>query len=301
MANYGISYQGSKTKIIPKIHWVFPAAENFYDLFGGGFSVTHYTMLQKIKKYENIYFNEIEKLTCDLIQDAIAGKYNYNVFKPKWVDRETFFKDKDICGYTKLLWSFGNNQKNYLYGKDLEADKKSLHNAVVFNQFDSNACRLLDRSKFPDDLSIQGRRLFFIRIIRKKRGSQVTADQRVLQNLERLERLQRLQRPEGITAPTFTSLSYDQVNIKSNSVIYCDPPYQNTGGYLRGFDHNAFWQWVRDQSEPVFVSEYSAPADIKTVLAFRHKKNLSPCGMTTDSVEKLFGNAAALKSIDQIN
>jgi len=298
VANYGISYQGSKTKIIPKIHWVFPAAENFYDLFGGGFSVTHYAMLQKIKKYENIYFNEIEKLTCDLIQDAIAGKYNYNVFKPKWVDRETFFKDKDVCGYTKLLWSFGNHPRTYIYGKDIEAYKKSIHNAVVFNEFDSNACRLLDRSKFQDDLSIQGRRLFFIRIIKKKRGSQVTAGERVLENLERLERLQRL---EGITAPTFTSLSYDQVKIKKNSVIYCDPPYQNTGGYLRDFDHNAFWQWVRDQSEPVFVSEYSAPADIKTVLSFRHKKNLSPCGMTTDSVEKLFGNAAALKSIDQIN
>jgi len=296
VANYGISYQGSKTKIIQKIYSVFPAAENFYDIFGGGFSVTHYAMLQKIKKYENFYFNEIEKLTRDLIQDAIAGKYNYNVFKPKWVDRETFFKDKDICGYTKLVWSFGNHPRTYIYGKDIEAYKKSIHNAVVFNQFDSNACRLLDRSKFPDHLSIQGRRLFFIRIIKKKTGKKITPGEMRLENLERLERLRRLQRLEGIAAPNFTSLSYDQVKIKKNSVIYCDPPYQNTIGYLRDFDNKAFWEWVRDQSEPVFVSEYSAPADIKTVLALRHKKNMSTCGMT-DSVEKLFGNAAAIRSL----
>jgi len=265
-------------------------------------------MLQKIKKYENIYFNEIEKLTCDLIKDAIAGKYNYKVFQPKWIDRETFFRDKDICGYTKTVWSFGNNQKDYLYGKDIEADKKSIHNAVVFNQFDSNAIRLLDRSKFPDDLSIRDRRLFYMRIIRKKRGSQVTADERQLQQLERLQRLQqlqqlgaleRLQRLERLQqlqqleqTLNITSLSYEQVKIKPNSVIYCDPPYQNTAGYLRDFDHNAFWQWVRDQSEPVFVSEYSAPADIKTVMAISHKKSFS-AKVRTDSVEKLFCNDAA--------
>ena len=296
MASYGISYQGSKSYIIPKIHWAFPAAENFYDLFGGGFSVTHYTMLRKIKKYENIYFNEIEKLTCDLIKDAIAGKYNYKVFKPKWIDRETFFRDKDACGYTKIVWSFGNKQRAYLYGKDIEADKKSLHNAVVFNEFDSNAIRLLDRSKFPDDLSIRGRRLFFMAIIRKKIGSRVTADERPLQQLQELvalERLQQLQQLQQLEQTlNITSLSYEQVKIKPNSLIYCDPPYQNTAGYLRDFDHNAFWDWVRDQSEPVFVSEYSAPADIKTVMAISHKKSIS-AKVRTDSVEKLFCNDAA--------
>ena len=39
---YGLPYQGSKTKIVEHIAKYFPNADHFYDLFGGGFSVTHY-------------------------------------------------------------------------------------------------------------------------------------------------------------------------------------------------------------------------------------------------------------------
>ena len=47
----------------------------------------------------------------------------------------------------------------------------------------------------------------------------------------------------------FYNCSYSDLDIPDNSVIYCDPPYENTAEYKaneESFDHAAFWQWCRD-------------------------------------------------------
>lgn len=46
-------------------------------------------------------------------------------------------------------------------------------------------------------------------------------------------------------------------------VIYCDPPYAGTTscGVSKGFDTDAFFQWVREQKALTFVSEFQAPSD----------------------------------------
>ena len=70
----------------------------------------------------------------------------------------------------------------------------------------------------------------------------------------------------------FTQRSYEELNPK-NQIIYCDPPYKDTGGNsvnLRGFDHDSFWSTMRDWSRNnlVFVSEHegNAPPDWKRIL-----------------------------------
>lgn len=61
---------------------------------------------------------------------------------------------------------------------------------------------------------------------------------------------------------------YDCKNI-SGYVIYCDPPYKNTTQYgsSKNFDHDKFWQWVRDKSQNnvVIVSEHQAPDDFQCI------------------------------------
>jgi len=47
--NYGIPYQGNKSKVIKQISEIFPVAANFYDLFGGGFSVIRQPLIKLIK------------------------------------------------------------------------------------------------------------------------------------------------------------------------------------------------------------------------------------------------------------
>ena len=306
MANYGIPYMGSKDKLIHKLAFLFPAADNFYDLFGGGFSVSHFMILHHSNKYKRMFYNEIESDTVQVIRDAISGKYNYNVFKPQWISREDFLKNKDQCAYTRLTWSFGNNQIGYLFGKKIESDKRSLHQAVVFNEFNETAKKYLNIESFPKELSIRGRRLFCRKIILERKGElqqlerlqqlqQLQQLQR-LEQLEQLERLQQLERLERLEQLEFSSKSYDEVPILPNSVIYCDPPYKGTSDYLNAFNHEKFWDWVVRQSEPVFVSEYQAPKGIATLAAFRHKKLLSSVSRK-DFVEKLFGNNAAVKKI----
>ena len=55
------------------------------------------------------------------------------------------------------------------------------------------------------------------------------------------------------------------------TVIYCDPPYINTSKYssTEVFDHDIFWETMSSWSATgasVFVSEYTAPDDIATLV-----------------------------------
>lgn len=89
----------------------------------------------------------------------------------------------------------------------------------------------------------------------------------------------------------FIHADYRDLSFK-DSLIYCDPPYQNTSGYKTGdFNHEEFFEWCRSQKENgnvVFVSEYEAPftevwrGEIKTNFASSRKK------ATHDAIEKLF-------------
>jgi len=303
VADFGIPYMGSKQSLFHRIAPLFPAADNFYDLFGGGFSVSHYMLWHHSNKYKRFFYNEIKSDVVELVKDAIAGKYNYNFFKPEWISREKFHAEKATNAYIRCLWSFGNDQKNYLFGEENERNKKSLHNAVVFNEFDALAVSFLNFKKFPDNLSIRGRRLACRQTIVKRKGELQQLQQlqqlEQLEQLERLEQLEQLERLQNLQQIEFSSKSYLDIKINPNSVVYCDPPYKNTAKYVTEFDHGIFWQWVMDQKEPVFVSEYQAQKNVKVIMAINHKKKLSPVGCS-DSAEKVFGNDAAFRAISAL-
>ena len=66
----------------------------------------------------------------------------------------------------------------------------------------------------------------------------------------------------------FYNVSYDKLDIPPNSIIYCDPPYENTTGYKDSFTHEPFWNWCRlmvKEGHSVFVSHHSAPDDFVEV------------------------------------
>lgn len=89
-----------------------------------------------------------------------------------------------------------------------------------------------------------------------------------------------------------SNLSYDEVLIESDSVIYCDPPYINTNTYLDDFNHEKFYQWLRkcrEKNQQVFISEYTMPDDFEVVY---QKEKMCCLGLNnnTKTVEKLFVN-----------
>lgn len=86
----------------------------------------------------------------------------------------------------------------------------------------------------------------------------------------------------------FKNTEYQDLIIPPNSIIYCDPPYENTAKYSTGaFDNTAFWQWCRDKADEghlVYISEYQAPDDFIELW----EKPLTNSLNNTKAVEKLF-------------
>lgn len=67
-----------------------------------------------------------------LFIDALNGKYNN---EKRWISREDFFRLKDTDPYVAVVWSFGNNLRDYLYSKEIEPLKKAIHYAMFFSDY----------------------------------------------------------------------------------------------------------------------------------------------------------------------
>lgn len=80
-----------------------------------------------------------------------------------------------------------------------------------------------------------------------------------------------------------TPKNYDQFSQLKGYIIYCDPPYMNSGqryydekGIKRTFDTDEFWKWCDKMSKHniVFISEYSTLFNIEPI----YSKNVKITG-----------------------
>ena len=124
---YGLPYKGSKNKIAKKIVDMLPSATHFYDLFCGGCAISHYAMTTV--KYRHIHINDINPMCPQFFVDCLNGKYNND---DRWISREDFFRLKDSDPVVAFVWSFGNNLRDYLYGRKVEPWKKAFHYLLYF-------------------------------------------------------------------------------------------------------------------------------------------------------------------------
>lgn len=87
----------------------------------------------------------------------------------------------------------------------------------------------------------------------------------------------------------FLNENYINLVIPDNSIVYCDPPYQNTTKYKDSFNHDAFWDWVRkiSKNNKVFVSEYVAPEDFECIKEIMVNTPLNK-NVREKRIEKLF-------------
>lgn len=123
MAKYGLPYQGSKQALADRILAKMPNGGTFYDLFAGGFSMTHAALLSK--KFDKVVANELDGDMVELFRRAVAGEYRN---ESRWISREEFFRLKDVDPYVRLVWSFGNKGDSYMYSKEIEPFKRAVHN-----------------------------------------------------------------------------------------------------------------------------------------------------------------------------
>lgn len=156
--NLGIPYMGSKRKlasnILEKITQRHNGITDFYDLFGGGGSVS----FTAIRDYRfNVHYNELNKHIYSLVQYLKNNKE----LEPKfyeWVTREEFHKQINktndeadwYSGFVMSCWSFGNSQKGYLYSDEVSEIKKLAHEFIVngclnsMRQLDINVPQILN-------------------------------------------------------------------------------------------------------------------------------------------------------------
>ncbi len=88
----------------------------------------------------------------------------------------------------------------------------------------------------------------------------------------------------------FQCCSYENLTIPDNSIIYCDPPYENTTKYKGTFNYNNFWNWCRKMSisNEVYVSEYNAPEDFICLWQKSVPSSLTQNTGAKYNIEKLF-------------
>ena len=304
--NYGLPYTGSKSRIA---HWVIdnlPGGRVLIDAFAGGCAITHRALLSQ--KWQTIIANDINGKYPQLFLDAIHGRYRD---EKQWISRQDFERLKSKDAFVACCWSFGNNLKDYGYSKAIEPYKRALHYAIVFDDFAPMQALMPEVAQAVHDAihwirNTHDRRITAQNVI-VKTLKRLTGDNyahpiihgnplyktilhrnipslqslQSLQSLERLERLQsleRLERLESLESLRVTSLSYDEIDIPEDAVVYCDPPYHVSDnrlyeGTAKAFDPCDFHDWcVRvSKTNPIFISEYSIEDDRFEVVAEKQK------------------------------
>ncbi len=291
---YGIPYKGNKSKIVKKLFEVLPRGKRFVDLFGGGFAVTHYAMENSL--YDEYLWNDYNPLLKPLIEKAINGDYNYDKFTPKFITREEFFELKDTDGYVKWVYSFGNNGRGYLFGRNIEKYKEMAHNYVVFDKLDDELLAIMPTLHLTKQ-DIKSRRLEFVKQVKLylKNESRATKERHAqLQQLERLEYLQHLEKLrelEWLPQLELKTSSYLEYEYRDGDIVYCDPPYENTNKYDEDFNHQEFYNWVRTANFPIFFSSYEIQEEgICRVLEIETRSTLSSARNAVRKIECLYCN-----------
>jgi len=81
-------------------------------------------------------------------------------------------------------------------------------------------------------------------------------------------------RKTNVMTAVIECFSYDEMPIPENSVIYCDPPYENTSTKAHDcsdFDSKKFWQWCREkvkEGHRILITEFIYPDDFVVVHSF---------------------------------
>lgn len=241
--NWGMPWMGSKSDIAWQVVNALPKGETFVDLFFGGGAITHAAIVSK--RWNSFIANDIlgtPDIFLKAVRDELKG---YDRF----VSRAEFNASDDIV--VKMLWSFGNNLKGYLWSPENERLKGLASQMLTAKTLKSR--RMLFKN-FIGALKKED-----LQNIDRLQWLEKLESLQSLEGLERLERLQSLQGLERLERLQRLKCDYRSVPIPRGGVVYCDIPYKGTSKYLNEFDHAAFYEWFSSLKVPAFCSEYDAP------------------------------------------
>lgn len=280
VANYGIPYQGSKSKIAPWVVEHLPSSDVLVDLFAGGCAITHCAL--ESGRFGSVVAND---LTCgpEVFLAAVNGEFDGYDRVPTHAEFDAEKKDDDALA---LLYSFGNNRQDYLWGPDNERIKVPATRMVL-------APSVWERKKAYRE---------FMKALAESinlPNQSLEPQERIsrllnLQSLQGIERLGRLVRLEGAntSALVTTKLDYREVEVPDGATVYADPPYRGTDckAYrdVGKFDFDAFDEWLASVPFPVIVSEYTCPEGCVEIDSRKKRVTMDSNSNSKVAVEGLF-------------
>lgn len=278
---YGLPYKGGKQTYAKELFDVLPRGGRFVDLFCGGCAMTDYALTNKL--YDSYLANDLNTMITQAYIDALNGKLIPQDIH--FVTRE-YYKSYPEDAYARICYSFGSRNASYMYSEQRGCAAKSAHYVICYNDYalikdivSEEALSYLQSNVTADDwptrrlqftaaLKALNRNLVDIGIMYQK----MTTQHNCAEHLRNIKRILHLAKPyDNLTT---SNISYEQYEHQDGDVVYCDPPYAGTDGYVwtGEFDTDKFWQWARTREYPVYVSESKAPDDFVAIWT-KHRPN----------------------------
>ena len=299
----GLVYLGSKRGIADRIYHAIintlggVKINRFVDLFCGGGAIGICAALHG----ERVLMNDANQYLIYLLYSIVNHKIPTELEK-EFINREEYQALKDFVAnksyfeidkqtalryaFASFFFSFGGKfGKSYIYGADKEKEKELLHNVILFK--DENALNILSK-KYNLNLTMPIDENYYDRYISFKQQIRVNGKRIDLQHLQRLQHLEHLE---------FLSIDYADFQAEKGDIIYCDPPYENTAKYIKGVNHNSFFEWALSNKNAVFISEYQDLSQYGFVKVFEIEKRqlLNKNSDKKTNTEYLFWNGKKLK------
>ena len=217
----GLPYQGSKKKISKKIVEIikqnFGTDKPIYDIFGGGGAITAECILNGLE----VHYNDLDKDITNAFERVISQDREW--IKTLIVSRTEFTEikakeNKTTDDFLKLLVnSFGNNNKAFMYSKEISDLKYNLTKEIIKNHDVFSGYRQTETYKKITSASE------WDWFNEKKSRSLEQLNQ--LEQLQRLQSLEQLQQLDEVKA---TNKSYHYFSEVYGAILYLDPPYEGT-------------------------------------------------------------------------
>ena len=262
----GLPYVGNKSQKAQQIIDLLPSGRRFIDMFGGGGSISLHAC--NSGKWDEVVYNDRRKTVVNLLKALIKDSPHFDLMKYVYMDRETFYNWRDNMPdsiertLVLTVWSFSNNMCDYLWGKKIEKEKLQLTRALFWGNTGTKLDDLYLYAK--NETSIAGKYKMFHKWRLAEMGISSHRDHDLLQQLERLqqlqqlERLQQLQQLERLQQLEYSTLDYHDLIIRPDDIVYCDPPYVDTGVDYDGWNPDAFYAWIAAcPAKQIYISEYT--------------------------------------------
>lgn len=303
----GMPYKGSKGKLVLDFMDHFGCGENFFDVFGGGGSVSHAVS----ERFASVHYNEADSRIASAFKQFVSG----TVGPLPFVSREDFKVKAKADGVIAICYSFGTGTRTYGYGQDIEPWKQAMHCSLLENDnsmFEDMGIKVVGEMT-SDDISknfeeVRTRYEAWFREVFRDSFPEKTIDRKMRAmwlrsecSFSRTEHVQRYRRmlqlkDNPIRNITVTSMDYRDLEIPDGAVVYCDPPYEdteqyeNTGYKNATFRKDLFVEWCRSMAGrcDVFVSEQTMPDDFVCVWEKQVRNVYNGQKKHSDRVERLF-------------